>query len=46
MLLNEFRAGLDMGKKEMVAQKRLKEREKELFCSTHAVFSYCGWQQD
>ncbi len=44
--LNEFRAGMDMGKKRWLLQKTEKEKEKELFCATHTVFSYGGWQQD
>ena len=34
------------GEKKMAAPKKSKEREKELFCATHTVFSYGGWQQD
>ena len=46
LLQNEFRVGMDMGKKEMAAQKNEKKRKKELFCSSHAACSYRGWQQD
>ncbi len=47
MPLNEFRMGMDMGKKRWLLQKKTeKEIEKELFCAIDAVFSYSGWQQD
>ncbi len=42
--LKEFRVGMDMGKKRWLLKKKAeKERERELFCATHAVFSYGGW---